>query len=681
MTAKHTINDVRHVGIELEAQKEIWQGENVDERSPKFSDIAPISSSKTKKIDSVIVEPYNTKQPSFQSILDSNTQTSIDTLKNSSSMYCYRHRPDSMCRRTADEPTMEALYKKVEDLPSNDQEPIFQVWSLFSKAPAKHRNLMLQGIIAQCCFPQLSYLSSTVRDLIRIDFISALPCEIALKILCFLDTKSLCKSAQVSQRWRKLADDDVVWHRMCEQHIDRKCTQCGWGLPLLERKRLRDWRRQQQLRAVDERNRDFRRLSSVFNNEIPDTVQSPSKNSNKRIAVECNSHHSINQCDISKRQRTCTYKPKIRPWKDVYKDRFQVGSNWKYGRFSTKIFKGHSNGVMCLQLEDNILATGSYDLTIKIWNVDTGKCIRTLKGHTAGIRALQFDNQKLISGSLDQTIRIWNWRTGECVNAYQAHDAGVIALNFVGNVLASGSMDTTVKVWNFEDKSVFVLQGHTDWVNAVKVDADSRTLFSASDDRTVRLWDLDTRKTIQLFEGHVGFVQQVVLLPVEHEFDDITAANVSDCCNGTHSDILHELNSRSSTPSSTWHESWPAARPKPPRYILTAALDSTVRLWDVVTGKCLQTLFGHVEGIWAVAGDTLRVVTGSEDKMVKVWDVRTGKCEKTFLGHTGPVTCIGLSDSRMCSGSEDCEVRLYSFKQEEVLAENLTTGYDLTSET
>jgi len=69
-----------------------------------------------------------------------------------------------------------------------------------------------------------------------------------------------------------------------------------------------------------------------------------------------------------------------------------------------------------------------------------------------------------------------------------------------------------------------------------------------------------------------------------------------------------------------------------------------------------------VEGIWALAGDMLRVVSGGEDRMVKVWDARTGKCERTFTGHTAPVTCIGLSDSRMVTGSEDFQVRVYSFK-------------------
>lgn len=70
-------------------------------------------------------------------------------------------------------------------------------------------------------FPQLSQVSSILKDLIRIDFISALPTEVAFKILCYLDTASLCRAAQVSKRWKMLADDDVVWYRMCEQHIDK----------------------------------------------------------------------------------------------------------------------------------------------------------------------------------------------------------------------------------------------------------------------------------------------------------------------------------------------------------------------------------------------------------------------------------------------------------------------------
>lgn len=566
---------------------------------------------------------------------------------------------------------MLTVIQDLETLSQADQQGVSHVWSLFSAAPAKHRNLMLQGILTQCCFPQLSYLSTAVRDLIRIDFITALPNEIAFKILCYLDTTSLCKAAQVSQKWRILADDDVVWHKMCEQHIDRKCTKCGWGLPLLERKRLRDWKRQQQLRATGRGLNEWSpNLTPIpDDNGSTDMIKTPSLNgSSKRTADSFTSDVLVKSSEISKRQRTeesYLAKPKFRPWKDVYKDRFKVGTNWKYGRCSTKTFRGHTNGVMCLQFDDNILATGSYDSTIKIWNIETGECIRTLRGHTSGIRALQFDDTKLISGSLDRTLRVWNWRTGECVANYGGHTEGIIALHFEGNLLVSGSIDRTVKVWNFEDKSTFCLTGHKDWVNAVKLDSASRTIFSASDDCTVRLWDLDTRRTIRVFEGHVGQVQQVTLLPAEYEPDDVEPEDVEpeDVDDGTLSTAsTTDLNATPIPPFKPTFEDWPATRPQPPRYMLTAGLDSTVRLWDVATGRCLKTFFGHVEGVWALAGDTLRVVSGAEDRMVKVWDARTGKCERTFTGHAGPVTCIGLSDSRMVTGSEDCEVRMYSFK-------------------
>jgi F-box/WD-40 domain protein MET30 len=75
--------------------------------------------------------------------------------------------------------------------------------------------------------------------LIRIDPFSLLPREVNLRILGYLDAISLGRAAQVSKSWKALADDDLLWRRMCGQHIDRKCEKCGWGLPLLERRRLR----------------------------------------------------------------------------------------------------------------------------------------------------------------------------------------------------------------------------------------------------------------------------------------------------------------------------------------------------------------------------------------------------------------------------------------------------------
>lgn len=641
----------------------------------------------------------------------------------SNTAYCYRHRPDLKCRRQANEPSMALLQKELATLSQSDQQAISHVWSLFSAAPSKHRNLMLQGILTQCCFPQLSYISANVRELIKVDFLSALPAELGFKILCSLDTTSLCKAAQVSRRWRSLADDDVVWHKMCEQHIDRKCTKCGWGLPLLERKRLRKEKRQIQLRASG---RGLNQWSPAItplpeqppgsSPTVPDQQASPpSVAGTKRANEDAASSPELAKRQCSSSIREDEPRPSIepsaellplrkRPWKDVYKDRFRVGTNWKHGRFTTKVFKGHTNGVMCLQFDDKIMITGSYDSTAKVWDVQTGQELRTLKGHSSGIRCLQFDDTKLMTGSLDNTIKLWNWKTGACSRTFPAHNAGITTLHFSGPWVASGSMDQTIRVWNSETQQTFLLRGHTDWINSVKVDEASRTLFSASDDLTVRLWDLDAKQAIRVFEGHVGQVQQVLPLPAEFELDEHRNVHglvdrdddVSSNASGNNEHSFGD--SKRDSPGSEeifWTED--PERPAPPHYMLTGALDSTIRLWNVhfnphkhltdsaslpetemTTFKmlptdpltnshtpraqaCLRTFFGHVEGIWALAADHLRLISGSEDRMMKVWDPRTGKCERTFTGHRGPVTCAWLSDSRVASGSEDCEVRMLCF--------------------
>ncbi|KAI9799987.1 MAG: hypothetical protein M1833_003516 [Piccolia ochrophora] len=603
----------------------------------------------------------------------------VDSTDAANTKFCHRHNPSFKCRRQADGPSSEELQKKLETLPHADKQGIAHVWSLFSAAPSKHRYLMLNGILSQCCYPQLSFVANTVSELIRFDPFQVFPPELTFKTLCYLDTTSLCKAAQVCRLWRSLADDDVVWHRMCEQHIDRKCTKCGWGLPLLERKRLRATKRQIQLRATG------KGLNVWSPNITPlpeaadcvDNVEPPSQNHAAVTSAAGTTSDellrlpealAIGLASASKREKTpdSYFQPHVRPWKEVYKDRFKVGTNWKYGRCSVKSFKGHTNGVMCLQFDDTILATGSYDATIKIWDVKTGKELRTLRGHESGVRALQFDDNKLISGSMDRTLKVWNWHTGECLSTYSGHSGGVIGLHFEANVLASGSVDKTVKIWNFENKSTFLLRGHKDWVNCVRVDSASRTVFSASDDCTVRLWDLDSKSCIQTYEGHVGQVQQVLPLPREFEFDE----NEDDDSSGRNSQPSSgAVSPAPDVDNSAFEHLFSDSRIPPPQYMLTSALDSTIRLWDVPSGRCLRTFFGHVEGVWALAADTLRIVSGAEDRMVKVWDPRSGKCERTFTGHAGPVTCVGLSDSRICTGGEDCEVKLYSF-QNDVIDQN-----------
>jgi F-box/WD-40 domain protein MET30 len=207
-----------------------------------------------------------------------------------------------------------------------------------------------------------------------------------------------------------------------------------------------------------------------------------------------------------------------------------------------------------------------------------------------------------------------------------------------------------------------------------------------------------------VFEGHVGQVQQLQLMPPEFELDhDSFLAGDKDDDTSSVGSVAHHHHDESQQTIPFWSND--SERAAPPRYMFTGALDSTIRLWDThqphaqsqqqqqqaqqqqhqqpaedtsnsfivlptdpLTNShtpraqaCIRTFFGHVEGIWALAADHLRLISGSEDRMMKVWDPRTGKCERTFTGHAGPVTCAWLSESRLASGSEDCEVRMLVF--------------------
>lgn len=626
---------------------------------------------------------------------------------------CYRHSCVSL--RQADKTKLAELQRDLESRDEKEREDINQVWAKFSNSGGAVRTLMLEGILAQCCSPLLSSVSSLVKDLIRIDFISALPCELAFKILCYLDSASLCQAAQVSRRWKVMADDDVVWHRMCEQHIDRKCTKCGWGLPLLEKKRLRDMKK-----AIEQRARgrealenlsisEKRKLGHEHDHEnahdskkqkvqtctvtYSDQEQLYNQNSTNGNNSANQTNNSINNtnlpgssdiastsgvvvgastsaasatqpiteetnCNASSNMSLVPAIPKrkTRPWKEVYAERYRIERNWREGRYYVREFKQNFS-VMSLQFDEQYLITGLFDGTINVWDVETGVLVRSLKGHIKAVSGLKFDGHKLISGSYDRTVRVWNYKTGECISTFRGHEDEVTCLDFEDKLIASGSADHNIRVWDFECKSCFTLRGHHDTITSVKIDAASNTLFSSSEDLSVRMWDLNTKKCLKVFgedtpTGHVGRISQVLPITLDHLEGDGCEddGNVVNTTTGS-GDVEPFIKPDEEKQKNKVY----------PTHILTASLDNTIRLLDVKTGKCVRPLFGHVEGVWSIAADTFRVVSGSHDKSVKIWDVQTGKCWHTLTGHFGPVCCIGLSDTRIASGSDDGVVRMYCF--------------------
>ncbi|KAJ2783681.1 hypothetical protein GGI18_003499, partial [Coemansia linderi] len=125
---------------------------------------------------------------------------------------CYRHSAQVYVAESNN--TQRELQESLRALPVVEQTKVSGIWRDFASETAERRLLILQGIVNLCCIPQLSYLNKVVPQQLRVDFMAAAPPDVSLKILSYLDAKSLCQAAQVSRTWAALANDDILWHRM-----------------------------------------------------------------------------------------------------------------------------------------------------------------------------------------------------------------------------------------------------------------------------------------------------------------------------------------------------------------------------------------------------------------------------------------------------------------------------------
>ena len=345
----------------------------------------------------------------------------------------------------------------------------------------------------------------------------------------------------------------------------------------------------------------------------------------------------------------------------------------------------HSSYVWSLAFSEDgkMLASGSEDRTIKLWDVMTGKCLATLKGHTGWVRSVAFCRNSanrslystrniLASGGGDGALKIWDVSTGQCLKTLTGHKQRVRSVTFSpdGNKLASGSGDHTIRLWDYEQgQCTKTLHGHSSRLGAIAFSPDGNILASGGEDRAIKLWDVNSSECLKTWQGYASWIQSVAFSP-----DGSMLASGSENCKIElwHLDTTQDdrSNSRSQNHKDVLlgHTGWVCAVDFSPdgNLLVSASSDYSIKLWDVKTKQCIKTLQGHTRWIRTVAfsPDGQQLVSGSGDYTIKLWDVATGNCLKTWQGHTGWIWSVVFSPdgTTIASGSEDKTIRLWDLQ-------------------
>lgn len=238
---------------------------------------------------------------------------------------------------------------------------------------------------------------------------------------------------------------------------------------------------------------------------------------------------------------------------------------------------GHKASVKCLQMDNNIVATGSADATVKIWDLAAidDPYVDTFAAHLGEITALHFDSENLLTGSADKTIRQWDLHTGRCL---QTLDVLWTSAQSVHGLVGGAGARVNGNVPRYDSDAPFV--GALQCFDAA--------LATGTSDGVVRLWDLRTGQVVRTLVGHTGPVSCL-------QFDDV--------------------------------------------HLATGSWDRSIRTWDLRAGTLFDA-FAYDAPITSLHFDARRIVSANGQNNVKVYDREQEKHWTIGDGINAPDTVI-----------------------------------------
>ena len=300
---------------------------------------------------------------------------------------------------------------------------------------------------------------------------------------------------------------------------------------------------------------------------------------------------------------------------DVSTARFYIAQSSSY---LITTLEGHSSYVpsVAFSSDGRTLASGSWDSTIVLWDMDTRERMAVLEGHTHGVTSVAFssDGSTLASGSLGGEILLWDVAAREAVGTLEGYTDRIseVAFSPDGRTLAAGGWwDDTVKLWDVATREeVATVQMHTDPILSVAFSPDGSTLAVAAGDGTILLWDVATRREIDTFK------EQPNVFTMAFSPDGSILASASG--------------------------------------------DGTTVLWDVATRRKITTIEGDWVNSMAFSSDGSTLASGTASGTVIMQNVLSGNIDQRFP-HTGAVTSVAFSPDGtiLAASSTDDRIELW----------------------